>query len=213
MSSKDAILSRLRAARKPFTDLEPIEERRHMSLLEDSSPAALKARFTAEAEKIGVYVYAVADGAGAIQQIRELIGEAKQILAWQAEHLPVKGLLEALQQQGVEVAAHDDRYAEIGISGADVGLAATGSLIVYSGAGKYRTTSLLPDKHIALLDASRIVADLETWAQQQVQNSSAAFRLPSNTVIITGPSKTADIAQELIKGAHGPRQVHVIIIG
>jgi L-lactate dehydrogenase complex protein LldG len=213
MSSRETILKRLRAAQKPFTDLPPVEQRRHMTILEDTKPAALKARFIAEAEKVGVYVYPVKNASAATKQVQELLGETKQILAWEAGHLPVKGLLDTLQKQGVQIAAHDDRYAEIGITGADAGLAATGSLVVCSGAGKYRTTSLLPDKHIALLDASRIVVDLETWVQQQAQGGSAAFKQSSNTVIITGPSKTADIAQELIKGAHGPRQVHVILIG
>lgn len=213
MSSRDTILNKLRAARKPFTDLPPIAERRHMTALADSNLDALRARFIEEAEKVGVYVYPVPDAKAAIGQTLALLGEHKQILAWEAEHLPVKGLLDTLQAQGVTIAAYDDRHAAVGITGADAGLAATGSLVVCSGAGKYRTTSLLPDKHIALLDASRIVADLETWVQQQAQGGAEAFKASSNTVLITGPSKTADIAQELIKGAHGPRQVHIVLIG
>jgi L-lactate dehydrogenase complex protein LldG len=66
----------------------------------------------------------------------------------------------------------------------------------------------LPDKHIAVIKESQLVVDMETWITQARDN----FAKPSNITIVTGPSKTADIGQELILGAHGPRSVHVVLL-
>ena len=98
------------------------------------------------------------------------------------------------------------------ITGVSTALAATGSLVLESGAGRYRSSSLLPDLHIALMTPERLLPDLEGWQEAQQARGYPAFRESSNTVIVTGPSKTADIGQQLIKGAHGPREVHIFVL-
>ncbi|MBC8100924.1 MAG: LUD domain-containing protein, partial [Armatimonadetes bacterium] len=57
-----------------------------------------------------------------------------------------------------------------------------------------------------------LLPDFETWLSADTQGDYTAFRAAANLVVVSGPSKTADIAQELIKGAHGPREVHIIIL-
>lgn len=212
MSSRNHILGKLRQAQKPFTDIEQPKERQHAIRLSDTSPDALKTRFIEEAEKIACFVYPVEDEGEAINKILGLIEDEKQVLAWDDEHLRLENLSQVLADKNISIASHDDSETLIGITGVDVALAATGSLILRSGKGKYRTTSLLPDKHIVVLRSQQIIPDFETWVQQEGEAGYAAFKESSNTTIISGPSKTADIGQILIKGAHGPRQVHVILI-
>jgi L-lactate dehydrogenase complex protein LldG len=211
-TSREHILGKLRAAQKPFVDVAPIANRQPMVPLDDLTPEGLLARFKEEASKIGCYVYHLPE-ADTIARILELIGDNRQILAWDFRHIALPGLSEALAAKGISVAAPADGGVKVGITGADAALAATGSLVVSSGRGKHRTTSLLPDIHLAVVRVSQVCADLEEWISEQRTIGQPAFALSSNTVIISGPSKTADIAQELIKGAHGPRVVHIFIVG
>ena len=61
--------------------------------------------------------------------------------------------------------------------------------------------------------ADEILPDLETWQDAQKSAGYPAFTQASSTTVITGPSKTADIAHQLVKGAHGPRELHLMILG
>lgn len=211
MSSKNRILSKLRRAEETFSDVPLIDNRKKMVNLPDTSPEYLKTRFIEEAEKLSCFVYLAEDETEAMNKLLVLIDNENQVLAWDDSNLPF-AVESTLADKQITIASPDDATAPIGITGVDVALAGTGSLVVSSGQGKYRTASLLPDKHIALVRASQIMPDFESWIALQKESGLAAFKQSSNTTIISGPSKTADIAQELIKGAHGPRQVHIILI-
>lgn len=212
MPARDKILNKLRKAQKPFTDVPPIENRRHMvPLSPDMTQAELLDRFIEEAELLTCYVYQL-NQSDAFEQIMELIGDDKSVLSWSEEHIPIDGLHGKLQSAGVEIADPNDGGVQVGITGVTSALAATGSLVLSSGAGQYRLTSLLPDRHIAVMTPDQLISDFETWQQRQAEQGYPAFKQSSNTTLVTGPSKTADIAQELIKGAHGPREVHIIIL-
>ena len=86
-------------------------------------------------------------------------------------------------------------------------IAETGSLILWPDASEPRLMSLVPPIHFVLLDAATIHADMhsaftaEAWTQG----------MPTNAVLISGPSKTADIQQTLAYGAHGPRELVVLL--
>jgi L-lactate dehydrogenase complex protein LldG len=211
MNSRDAILDKLRRARQPFRDLPPLAERRPVTLLPDQTLPALRARFIQEAKKVNCHVYTPASAAEALDLTLELIGSHKRILAWDADQTGLAGLGDALDRAGVAIAPANSDGVLVGVTGVNAALAATGSLVLVSGAGRPRTASLLPDRHIALVPESRLLPDLEAWFAQQRRDGLADFRAHSNTVIITGPSKTADIAQELILGAHGPRELHIVL--
>jgi L-lactate dehydrogenase complex protein LldG len=87
---------------------------------------------------------------------------------------------------------------DVGISGADAALAETGTVVVSSGPGRSRLTSLMPPVHIALVPASCLTGDLFTWMAEQKPP------LPASVTLISGPSKTADIEQTMAVGVHGP---------
>jgi L-lactate dehydrogenase complex protein LldG len=86
-------------------------------------------------------------------------------------------------------------------------IASTGSLILWPDASEPRLMSLVPPVHFVLLDAANIHNDLhaamtsERWAEA----------MPTNALVISGPSKTADIQQTLAYGAHGPRELIVLL--
>lgn len=96
--------------------------------------------------------------------------------------------------------------ADVGISSADAALSETGSIVVRSGPGRSRLATLLPPVHIALVPGERLTADLFTWVAGRGE---AEF--PANLVLISGPSKTADIEQTLAIGVHGPKRLIVIL--
>jgi L-lactate dehydrogenase complex protein LldG len=94
-----------------------------------------------------------------------------------------------------------------GITGTLGGIAFTGSLIVTTGPDEPRTLSLVPPVHIAVLDVNRIY-DTMLEAMKD-QNWTAA--MPTNLLLISGPSKTADIEQVLAYGVHGPKRLLVVL--
>jgi len=97
---------------------------------------------------------------------------------------------------------------DAGFTVARSGLAATGTLIVAPDAGSPRTMSLVPPLHIALVYAHTLHADLH--AAMRAERWQAG--MPTNLVMISGPSKTSDIQQTLAYGAHGPRELWVVIV-
>jgi len=97
---------------------------------------------------------------------------------------------------------------DAGFTVARSGLAATGTLIVAPDAGSPRTMSLVPPLHIALVYAHSLHADLH--AAMRAEHWHAG--MPTNLVMISGPSKTSDIQQTLAYGAHGPRELWVVIV-
>ena len=83
--------------------------------------------------------------------------------------------------------------------------------MLLSGAATPGATSLLPETHIAVLRRSRIVRSMEdAWALQRAEHGADA--MPRAVNFISGPSRTADIEQTLVLGAHGPYRVHLVII-
>ncbi len=97
---------------------------------------------------------------------------------------------------------------DAGFTVARSGIAATGTLVLAPDAGTPRTVSLVPPLHIALVYANRLHADLHA----AVRAERWADGMPTNLILASGPSKTADIQQILAYGAHGPRWMWVVIV-
>ena len=98
----------------------------------------------------------------------------------------------------------------VGITGAFCAIAETGTLMTLSGPRTPATTSLLPETHIAVVRAGRNVRGMEdAWALLRSEH----VVLPRAVNFISGPSRTADIEQTLVLGAHGPYRVHIVLVG
>jgi len=98
---------------------------------------------------------------------------------------------------------------DAGFTTTRAGIAETGSLIVWPDAAEPRTASLVPPIHIALADASKLHANFH---EAVTREGWAATGMPSNALLISGPSKTSDIQQTLAYGAHGPREMVVLLV-
>lgn len=100
----------------------------------------------------------------------------------------------------------------VGVSHADAGIAETGTLLLTSGDGNPTTVNFLPETHIVLVSCSDITGDYES-AWDRLRQRFGRGVMPRVVNWITGPSRSADIEQTLLLGAHGPRQLHVILVG
>ena len=181
-------------------------------------PRALVIRWQQELEALTGHVYGPLAPAAALDQAISLIQaqQAEEILTWDDADLPVAGLNARLQAANIRAVQPDDALDRqmiagipLGVTGALAGLADTGSIVVANGPGRARSASLLPTIHLALLRVSDLYPNLPTWMARQ---GGSLLPTTANLVIITGPSRTADIELNLVIGVHGPREIHVILI-
>jgi L-lactate dehydrogenase complex protein LldG len=97
----------------------------------------------------------------------------------------------------------------VGVTGTFCAIAETGTLMMLSGPRTPPSTSLLPETHIAVVRTDQIVPAMEdAWSLLRAQ----AGAMPRAVNFISGPSRTADIEQTLVLGAHGPYRVHVVLV-
>lgn len=144
-------------------------------------------------------------------------------IAWDASHIAVSGVIERVQSRcaarldayvHADQASRDQDYrrldaAIVGVTGAHAALADTGSVVLVHGEGRPRLVSLLPPVHVAVVAVDRMHATLGAL----VASEPALFQQGTNVVVVTGPSRTADIEMTLTRGVHGPRIVHVVFVG
>ncbi len=99
--------------------------------------------------------------------------------------------------------------ADVGVTSADFALADTGTLVMISSREEARMISLLPPVHVAVVPLERILTGLDELLTRLPQPAEQT----SSMVLITGPSRTADIEQILVRGVHGPGEIHVVVVG
>ena len=117
------------------------------------------------------------------------------------------------QQSLLEITEGPARESDpISVTGALAGIAETGTLMLLSGAAGPTTLNFLPETHIVVLPADRVVAAYEDgW--DLVRQAHGPGQMPRTVNFITGPSRTADIEQTIQLGAHGPRRLHIVLVG
>jgi L-lactate dehydrogenase complex protein LldF len=168
--------------------------------------------FAAELEKLGgKFISCALDEAP--HEILEILHNhsTHEILAWDASLLPDK-LLEKLSQAGIHIChptgtnLETSSQIKAGLTGVTAAIVDTGSLLLLGGPGRPFSASLLPEIHIAVVRESDIYANLN-----QVLQLAAVKQAPA-AILITGPSRTADIEMTLTIGVHGPGELYVICI-
>ncbi|MGH9161771.1 MAG: LutC/YkgG family protein [Vicinamibacteraceae bacterium] len=188
-----------------------------------AAPEELVASFRRELEALAGVLHEVSGVEAARRRVREIARNqrASRVLTWDAQQLCVSGILADLESDGLQMmtgplpsepkaraaALAELERAELGLTGADAGLADTGSIVLTSGPGRPRLASLLPPVHVALLSRAGLWPTLTAWLAEE---ASTVERV-SNLVIITGPSRTADIEMTLSRGVHGPGELHVVL--
>jgi L-lactate dehydrogenase complex protein LldG len=97
----------------------------------------------------------------------------------------------------------------VGVTGAFAAIAETGTLMLATGPDTPATVGLLPETHVAVLAAGRVVPHMEdAWELARAEFG----QLPRAINFVSGPSRTADIDQTIVLGVHGPYRVHVIVV-
>lgn len=99
---------------------------------------------------------------------------------------------------------------DLGICAAQLGVAETGTLVLFSESERHREVSLVPPVHLAVLRAADIVATLGDALRRASEAGEGGP--PPLVSFVTGPSRTADIELTLVVGVHGPRELHVVVI-
>ena len=122
---------------------------------------------------------------------------------------PEFGALE-WQTAGLDIAPRPATGRDpVGVSGCFCAIAENGTLMLLSGEDTHATTSLLPDTHIAIVDATRVVRSMEDgWDLLRRERHG----MPRQVNFVSGPSRTADIEMTLVMGVHGPYRVHVVVV-
>ncbi len=212
MSAREDILGRVRAGvgKGDFAARRAAAEAALAQPVRGPQPAVdgdLAARFVAKAESLSSTVERVADLGdvpAAIQRYLSANGLGVDAVACS----DLGGL--AWVEAGLSVAVRPAVDADqVGISGCFCALAETGTLMLLSGPQTPASTSLLPETHIAVVRRSRIVVGMEdAFALLRAE----CGQLPRAVNFISGPSRTGDIEQTIVLGAHGPCRVHLILV-
>jgi L-lactate dehydrogenase complex protein LldG len=217
MSSREDILGRVRAGLHRNAGnaavgrevmLDALSNRRHgPKPAINADPKALLERFQAKSELQSSTVDIVAQESSvpaAIARYLTSMNLSKSAVAWPS----LAGLDWAAA--GLAVEGRGARDADlVGITGCFCAVAETGTLMVCSSPDTPATVSLLPETHIAIVHASRIVPYMEdAWDLARKELGS----LPRAVNFISGPSRTGDIEQTIVLGAHGPYRVHLVIV-
>jgi L-lactate dehydrogenase complex protein LldG len=226
MSSRETILNKLRQARPPFPDAPPRPKQyQPVALVPDESREGLIALFSQQTTALLGEIFVVDRDEAACKQVLELLHahQTTDLLAWDFAHIPVAGLKAAIETLDIAIhhpETHDEyrgeviesiRHAQVGLTGADAAIAATGTLIVSTGPGKGRIPTVLAPNYIVVIEAAQILPRLENWVAQQRTDNLSLFRDHANVCFISGPSRTGDIEMTLILGVHGPGRVQIIV--
>ncbi len=201
-----AMLTRIRAALGPpegRTDAPPLLPGVDEAVMRIGfADADLPQLFTERATKLGMTVHRCRQEQVTQRVLEILQSHHAQRIANASSHMD-SAALTAAGHDCLDWRTCDPFTLDAGISDAD-GLAESGSLICRAGPEQSRAISLVPPLHIALLRSADIAPDLlDCWPPPE---------LPSSLVLISGPSKTADIEGELVKGVHGPAAVEIVLI-
>lgn len=168
-------------------------------------------QFSQALEKLGGKPERVATREEARRRVAALLGESPAV-ASDAPYLAECGITSL---PGVRSGFRDGASlraacagAQYGITSAHYALADTGTLVLLCSPQEPRLVSLLPPVHVAVLPAGRMLTGLDELLSILPQPAD----LTSAMVLITGPSRTADIEQILVRGVHGPGEIHVIVV-
>jgi len=216
---RDAFLARVRSgiARSTLPDAPETDPG---PLVPDLPAVDLVERFAAALETVSGTLH-TGQGLAALDQIVDRYGPGP-LLSWDGKELPIPGAEQHLidsgcsRVDGVVPSAADGRLdhqrgsfdVKYGLTGAEAAFAETGSIVIRSGPGRPRMASLIPLIHIVLLRADRIRRSPMHWLAAPESDAAGA----ANVVYITGPSRTADIEQQINLGVHGPRELHIILV-
>lgn len=171
-----------------------------------SSPPSLVEWFAQELEALGgKFIPCTTADVG--QKVLAFLQQHQitRLQTWHPRYLPV-GLLDFLEQNGIALTSQAAPHAAVGLTGAAWAIAESGTLVLPGDQDRPLTASLLPEIHLAILHSKDILSRLPEALKRQ-ETAQAPV-----TVLISGPSRTADIEMTLTIGVHGPKEVVVFCV-
>lgn len=223
MSARDAVLNKVRAALKAPADSaarrRAIEER-----MAKASPGVIPLRGQLPpAEKVALFCQAAEGLFASVQRLDDHAGVPKAVMAYlRKNNLPASvriggdPLLAEMpwaSERTLDVKSGPTDGDDLAsVSHAFAGIAETGTLVLLSGQDNPTTLNFLPEHHIVVMDARDVVGDLET-ALAGIRARFGKGIMPRTVNLISGPSRSGDIEQKLVLGAHGPKALHILVVG
>lgn len=215
-TARASILARVRRAMgRTGPDLDKLAEAdatiaRHAQGPRPAMPVDLAARFAERAQDMASTLERLAGREAIPAAVRRYVdamhieGEERDGVCW-PELADLDWAGAGLHIQNRPTAGND----RVGITGAYCAIAETGTVVVLSGADTPTATTLLPDTHIAVVSAARMVSGMEEmFALLRAERTHP----PRAINMISGPSRTGDIEQTIVLGAHGPFRVHILLL-
>ncbi len=223
MSARDIILASIRRS-LGVSGREAPRRQAVADRLRAHPPGIIPARGQLAArERVALFAAMVEAAAGTIEEIPRAVDVPAAVAAYlRAHNLPMsvrRGNDARLadmpwqRERALEVTqGRADGSELVAISHALAAIAESGTVMLASGPDNPTTLNFLPDTHIVVVTAADVAGDYET-AWRRLRETYGEGVLPRTVNLITGPSRSADIAQTLILGAHGPRRLHVMVVG
>lgn len=213
--------------RRPGLEIPPLGP-----VLPPIEPANLIPKFEEELEKVSGHAYRVASTGTLNETLHAILNgqQGKKVVLSRNTLLAQFGIGQRLQELGIEAtvwpegpdtppdsAAQQFREeafsAEVGITGVDWVLAESGTLVLSSLTEGAQLASLAPPVHVVLYRKSQVLASLEEVLERLPDLGNPSGPAPGRSIVfVTGVSRTADIEQILIRGVHGPRELHAILL-
>ena len=212
-TAREEMLGQIRSALKRTADSE-------VAAIPPTARIAPRATGDAKAElnlllteigKLGGQTRRVTAAADRRAALRELVEQEsiKKAVLWQTQEFKRLKIAETLSDCGVEIISpyasnHEVAECDLGVTGADLALPETGTLVLRSSIERPRTVSLLPRVHLALIKATCLRADLHQVFEETKHDGYFVF--------VTGSSRTSDIELTLTLGVHGPKTLCVMVL-
>ena len=217
--ARDAILARIRASRGrgPVDELTAARlatrlaghQRGTVPKRVARDADALVALFVAQAESLNATIDRVASPAEVPGVVADYLARENLPARLRAAPMPELRELPWASRPALEVGyGASDGGDEVGLTAAFAAVAETGTLMLVSGPDRPTTLNFLPDTHVVLLHRDQVVGPYEAaWDRLR-----AAGAMPRTVNFVSGPSRTADIEQTILLGAHGPRRLHIVLV-
>lgn len=173
-------------------------------------------------EKVALFIEMAKKAAATVARVDGADGIPAAVAAYLREHnLPAAirtgtgdPVLDGLDWDGTQVEVGRGRAEpddHVSLSRAEAGIAEIGTLVFASGPDNPTTLNFMPDVQIAVVRAGDVVGDYETsWAR--IRKRFGKGVMPRTVNQVAGPSRSADIEQTLLLGAHGPRNLHILVV-
>lgn len=222
MSGREAILGKVRnalAANRSATDRQEVVSDRLASAPKGIIPQRGKLK---PAPRVALFKSMAEQASCTVRQVKKRDNVPRAVI----EYLRSKNLPAALRMGSdfrlVRLPWADFHTLEIktgpsdgddlcGISYATGAIAESGTVMLQSGNDNPTTINFLPEHHIVVVDAKDVAGDLETL-YTKLRRKFGRGGMPRMVNLVTGPSRSGDVEQKLVLGAHGPRAVHIIVV-